>query len=162
MAKDAGTDGPGAELARLLRDARHLNGWTQYDVERESGVSRQTYIRYESGNSANARPNELRAVCLALGIDPRLAAVAIGLVTREEFDLPPADPPVDTEVLKVIRILADPNIPDEAKGLLLRGIGHAVDLWFDAYRYQPPIEPSAAERTPARRRGDDEEPARNS
>src|SRR5262249_38297445 len=73
-------DGPGKALATLIRDARQAKGWRQEDLEIISGVSRQTIIQYESGRAVAPEPAKIRAVLLALDVDPREAPVALGYV----------------------------------------------------------------------------------
>lgn len=82
---------PGSRFATLIKDARRRRGWTQERLAEESRVGRTTIIRWESGGTVNPVPEQVRAVCKALGIDPREVPIALGLVTREEFELPPPE-----------------------------------------------------------------------
>lgn len=103
-------DSGGERLARLLRNAREDRGWTQdqlveaaRDVMRQQGIDaptlgRQTIVRYESGRAARPAPQELRAVCIALGVDPREAAIALGYLTREDVDQPPSDAALEAQI----------------------------------------------------------------
>lgn len=83
------TDEPALErLGRLIREAREDRGWTQTDLAEHSGVSRPTIQRYENAKTA-PEFDKVRAIVLALDVDPREIPVALGLVTREEMGLPP-------------------------------------------------------------------------
>jgi len=104
-----GVDTPGRRFAVLISDARSRAGMTQEQLVDVSGVTRQTIIRYESGRAVNPKPLDVRAVCLALGLHPREAAIALGYCTREEMGAAtPSDPTTD----EVTTILQDTRIPD--------------------------------------------------
>lgn len=103
----------GASFAGLIADGRRAKGWTQDDLERESGVSRATLSRWERGLADRPEAQHVRAVCAALGIDPRRAAVALGYLTQEEISGDGNRLPADLE--EILAILADPAIPDTAK-----------------------------------------------
>lgn len=111
------TDEPGAlRLGRLIRQARVDLGWTQKDLAEESGVSIETIKRYENGKIKSPESELVRNIVRALGIDVREVPVALGLVTREEMDLPPVQPRrFDPEVEEAISILQDPLMSDMAK-----------------------------------------------
>ncbi len=97
------------DFATLIRNARQERDWSQEDLENESGVSRSTLSRWERGLSDKPEPAHVRAVCAALGIDPRRAAVALGFLTAEEVAGPPAL--LDPEIEEVLAILQDPTTP---------------------------------------------------
>lgn len=142
---------PGHRFATLIKEGRERLGWTQEILVEESKVSRQTIIRYESGNATNPKADEIRRVCAAMKIDPREMVIALGYVTREEMDLPEPEPPLDPVLARGARLLADPKIPDRAKDALRKGINAAVELWFDAFgARRPPKELSAEERASKR------------
>lgn len=108
------SDATGARgFAELIADGRHARGWSQEDLERESGVSRSTLSRWERGLADRPEAQHVRAVCAALGIDPRRAAVALGYLTQEEISGDGNRLPADLE--EILAILADPAIPDTAK-----------------------------------------------
>lgn len=108
-------DTPGRRFATLIRTARHAKSWTQEELGERSGVGRQTVIRWESGRAVNPDPEQVRAVCLALEIDPREAPIALGYFTRAEMGLPPRRTSQDKSIDEVIEILQDPSVPDEEK-----------------------------------------------
>ncbi len=104
----------GRAFATLIREARRAKGWTQEDLITQSGISRATILRWESGRVDFPRPDQVRAACQVLGIDPREVAVALGYVTRQEVDLPPPPQYTPTEA-EILAILRDPSIPHEIK-----------------------------------------------
>ena len=104
---------PGQSFADLIADARRAKRWSQEDLETESGVSRSTLSRWERGLADRPEAEHVRAVCKALGIDPRRAAVALGYLTQEEVSGGDNRLPEDLE--EILAILADPAIPASAK-----------------------------------------------
>lgn len=104
---------PGISFADLVADGRRSKGWTQDDLERESGVSRATLSRWERGLADRPEAEHVRAVCRALDIDPRRAAVALGYLTQEEVSGTSGGLPGDLE--EILAILQDPAVPDSAK-----------------------------------------------
>lgn len=133
-------------LGTLIKRARLAKGWTQEMLIDKADLSKSTVNRWENDKGIGD-PANVRKACLALGIDPREAAVVIGLVTREEWDLPPFPPPIDESLTDAARLLADEKIPDDAKVSLRDFIGGAVEFWFKQLGVRrPPREPSAADR----------------
>jgi transcriptional regulator with XRE-family HTH domain len=114
----------GNAFAELIRDARRARHWTQERLIEESGVSRSTVVRWESGRAERPDPDQVRALCRALGIDPRRAAVALGYLDEEDIRPPGQPPPIPDDVKEVLDILADPRVPDEEK-----------DRWIDYLKY---------------------------
>jgi transcriptional regulator with XRE-family HTH domain len=112
--RDTG-DTPGRRFANLIRQARLKKGWTQEELGEQSQVGRQTIIRYESGRAVNPDPEQVRAVCLALGVDPREAPIALGFFSRAEMGLPPRRTSEDKSIDEVIDILQNPEVPDAEK-----------------------------------------------
>jgi transcriptional regulator with XRE-family HTH domain len=137
-------DSPGRRFATLIKDARKAKGLTQDDLSAASGVTRQTIIRYESGEASAPRSDQVRAVCSALGIDPRDATIALGFVTREELGFPPPPSPLQPELLDIQRFLADERIPQRIRDNLLRGVKAAKDVWLDGHSIKAPKEPAPA------------------
>ncbi|TDC25948.1 XRE family transcriptional regulator, partial [Micromonospora sp. 15K316] len=82
-------EGPLVRLAKLIRDARTELGWTQDELATASGVSRPTIQRYENAKTSTPEFELVRAIVVALNVDPREIPVALGLVTRDEMGLPP-------------------------------------------------------------------------
>ncbi|NIL65014.1 helix-turn-helix domain-containing protein, partial [Salinispora arenicola] len=85
-------------------------------VIEEAGLSRSTYLRWEAGRVERPDPEQVRAVCRVLTIDPREAAVALGYLTREEIGLGPEPPRMfDATVEEVVQILQDPAVSEIEK-----------------------------------------------
>lgn len=139
-------DGPGKDLATLIRDARQAKGMTQEQLEAASGVSRQTIIAYESGRAVSPRGDYVRPVLLALDVDPREGAVALGIVTREEAGLPAERIQLDPVLADVHRMVTDKKIPKAKRDNLLMGVRAALDVWIDGNRIKAPTEAAASAR----------------
>lgn len=130
-------DTPGREFARLIKEARTAASMTQEQLAVASGVSRQTIIRYESGNAIQPRPEELRAICRALDIDPREAVIASGYVTRAEAGLPPRSPrPFHPVLVDVQAQLDNTSISQRARDALLQSVRTGLEIWLDMVRMQ--------------------------
>src|SRR5688500_2783132 len=97
----------GAAFATLLREQRAERSVTQDDVIAAASVSRSTYLRWESGDIGRPDWKQVREVCVFLGFHPGLAAIALGLLTRDELGMPPEEPTYAPEVVEIGRILAD-------------------------------------------------------
>lgn len=110
------SDNPrGEAFASLIREARRQRGWTQDKLVEVSGVSRSTILRWEAGDASRPDPDQVRAACRALGVDPRRAAVALGYLSPEEAD-PPGEPrKLTPEEEEVVSILQDPGVPSAKK-----------------------------------------------
>lgn len=143
----ASENSAGKRLATTLKAARERKLWTQQDLADAAEVTRQTVIRYESGNASNPEAAPLRRVCAALGLDIREVLVDLEYVTREELGLPPRDLelPNYPRFKGVHQILRDHKIPDGDKSDLDRLVGDAHDYWRNR-RLHDIREPSAAER----------------
>jgi transcriptional regulator with XRE-family HTH domain len=110
------TNPPGDAFGALIRDGRRQRGITQEALETETGVSRSTITRWERGDASTPNPEHVRAVCLALGIDPREAAVALGYLTAA--DLTPTDvqrQPLDPTLAAIVAKLRDPSVSEQDK-----------------------------------------------
>ena len=132
-----------------LRRARTDAGWAKIaatEALAEVGIQQRTYFRWESGDIAKPDPREVRKVCLRLGLDVRDAAVALGILTREELELPPAPPPMPRTISNILYFLRAPQIPDPAKKQLLHHIQGAVDFWAQQLGVKSLREPRASER----------------
>jgi transcriptional regulator with XRE-family HTH domain len=108
------SDDRGARFGKWLRTIRERRGLSQRDLEERSGVAMSTISRWERGHADGPDPDHIRAVCAALGVDPREAAVVLGYLTHEEVYGPPARSlSADLEV--IAEILEDPAVPNDAK-----------------------------------------------
>lgn len=144
-------EGPGRKFATLIRDARRGLGWTQEDLVEQSGISRSTLIRWEGGDVKSPDQDQVRKLCMTLGLDPREAVVALGYVTREEMQLPPAPPRIDPTLAKIARLLANKDIPDNVRALLRRHVKAALDIWLETHAVPSPKDPAEhSERRPVK------------
>lgn len=106
----------GLAFATLIATAREKKKWRQEDLADHTGVSRRTITRWESGYADRPDLKQVRVVCLALGILPIRAAVALGLVTEEEAGLPPEPPrQLDPVAEEILAMWEDPAVSDEDK-----------------------------------------------
>lgn len=114
----------GEQFGRLIRDYRDRAGLTQEQLEAASGVSRSTIARWERGDANNPNPDQVRAVCQRLGIDPRRAAIALGYLTDDELHTAAGGPQLNPTQEEVVEILADPRLdPND------------IAKWVDYLRY---------------------------
>ncbi|MBB4747772.1 helix-turn-helix domain-containing protein [Actinoplanes lobatus] len=135
----------GAAFAELLRSARKDAGLLQDDVIQRSGVSRSTYLRWEAGDGVRPDLRYVRKVCQVLGINPRRAAIALGLVTPADLDLAPDESEYDPMVVEINRVLADASVPDAARAALRHTLDAAMNLWRTAVAMPEPHEPRGAD-----------------
>ncbi|MDG4791919.1 helix-turn-helix transcriptional regulator [Micromonospora sp. WMMD1102] len=105
-------------FANLIKQGRQQRGWRQEDLVAASGVSRRTLTRWEGGDAERPDLDQVRAVCIALGIRPIDAAIALGLLDADEIDQPPP-PPTDPRADELLDVLQDTRIPTAAKEALL-------------------------------------------
>lgn len=103
-------------LADTIRDGRERMSWTQDDLAAASGVSRPTIQRYEQAKTQTPEADKIRALFLALKLDPRRIPVILGYVTAGEMGLP-AEPArvFDRSIEDVIEILQDPTVDPTQK-----------------------------------------------
>ena len=123
-------------FATWVLESRRAADMTQDDVlskaveiagDGEPELSKSTLNRWEGGKTLVAKPSNLRVFCRITGADIREALIALGYVTRDELDLPPA-PSVDPLAFEVSRLLAHPEIRPEAKADLRRILESAVSF----------------------------------
>jgi len=136
-------------FAMWLRRARIEAGWAKIaatEALAEVDINPRTYFRWESGDIVKPDPREVRKACLRLGLDVREAAVALGILTREELDLPPAPPPMPRTIRNILYFLRAPQVPEPAKRQLLQHIQGAVDFWAQQLGVKSLREPRADER----------------
>jgi transcriptional regulator with XRE-family HTH domain len=114
----------GKAFAELIRKARQDRQWTQDRLIEESGVSRSTLVRWENGRAERPDPDQVRALCRALGIDPRLAAVALGYLSEEDIRPPGPANALSEVIQEVLEILQDPRVSSQEK-----------DRWIDYLKF---------------------------
>lgn len=69
---------PQGTFADLIIEARKRKGWDQEKLADEAGLNRSTIVRWERGLASSPNPAQVRAVCAALDIDPKVAAQKLG------------------------------------------------------------------------------------
>ncbi|AEV86669.1 Putative HTH-type transcriptional regulatory protein [Actinoplanes sp. SE50] len=99
---------PGPTFGKLLTQGRTAKTWSQDRLAAETGISRTTISRYEREITSTPEAEHVRALCAALDIDPRRAAVSLGYLTADEIQ--PAVP-VPAKLKEILDVLEDPNIP---------------------------------------------------
>jgi transcriptional regulator with XRE-family HTH domain len=96
-------------VERALSGARR-RGLTDPQIETATGVKASTFHRWRRGEVAPT-VDKVRSFCAGLGLDPTEALAALGVGARVATPPPPLDPDVE----KLLRLLADPNVNAETK-----------------------------------------------
>jgi hypothetical protein len=155
---DRNAESGDATFATWLRQARIDASWTKTDAiaaVSEVGIKERTYNHWEAGSIEKPNPREVRRACLRLGLDPREAAVALGIVTRDDLELGPPIPPPPAVVRNILAVLKMDKLEEKQKANFVRHIEAAMNLWAETLGVDLPVrEPSAAERAgrkPAKR-----------
>lgn len=109
---DVPSNVPRGELfAQLIRDGRSRAGISQDALADRAGVNRSTVIRWESGDASRPDPDQVRAVCRVLDIDPIRAGIALGYVDPARLGSAAGAPILDPEVREALELLQDPALP---------------------------------------------------
>lgn len=150
----------GTAFATFVKSSRAAAGMTQDDVldrarelageGEEPLLSKSTLNRWEQSKNNIAQPAQFRLFCQITGADPREGAVALGFLTREELDLPPAAPPLDPVLLSAAKLLANQDISVGAKESLRKMMADFVQFTYDSLQVRRPKK-TTTERRPARR-----------
>lgn len=127
MGKDAADRG--RAFADLIRNARKAHGWTQDTLIEESGVTKSTLVRWESGRAERPDPDAVRALCRALDIDPLQAAVALGYLTMDDIRPGMHGRQMPEPVKEALDILEDPAVPDADKQKWIAHLRYLRDLY---------------------------------
>ncbi|MGI5238596.1 helix-turn-helix domain-containing protein [Dactylosporangium sp. CA-139066] len=124
-----GDESPGRRFGALLRKARADQHLSQEQVVTESGVGEATYKRYEQGRVDNPYAAQVVAICRALKINPREAVIALGFGTRDDYDLPPEEPPYPQMITDIGRVLADEGRSAAKRAALEHAVVGAYESW---------------------------------
>lgn len=116
-------ENPGQNFARVIRNARAAKDWTMQQLADASGVSLPAIQRWEAGHATHPDPDQVRAVCLALGIDPRRAAIALGFLSPDEVGTI-----LGHNVPELLTLLRDPSVDSAAKAVALETLRASMDL----------------------------------
>jgi len=100
-------------VARALEAAR-VRGMTDKDIQQATGLQPTTWHRWKRGQTRTAPDiTKVRAFCRGLGLNVDDALAALGMTGQR--DNPAPEPPMDPDVLLLLRKLADPNVPVSEK-----------------------------------------------
>ena len=103
-------------VARTLDSARR-RGMTDKDIAAATGIGASTFHRWRRGEGRELPEIEkVVAFCEGLGVSPAGALAALGL--NPARDNPAPEAPTPPEVRRILRLLADPNVPDKDKVFL--------------------------------------------
>lgn len=106
-------------VSRVLADARD-RGMTDHTIAEATGVGVSTFHRWQRGDFTRAPGlDRVRAFCAGLGVPVEPALLALG-VTGGRDDAEP-EPAIEPDVRRILRMLADPAVPDERK-VAIRGM----------------------------------------
>lgn len=104
-------------VSAALRSARQ-RGMTDRTIAEATGIGPSTFHRWRRGEGRELPEMEkVRAFCEGLGVSVTGAMTALGLNPTVR-DSPEPEPPMPPEVRRVLRLLADPNVPDKDKVFL--------------------------------------------
>lgn len=103
-----------AQFVRSAVDAARERGMNDAAIEQATGLAASTWYRWRRGEWGREWPKLQQVIdfCRGLGIPEEDAFAALGL--RGERT-PAAPTPLDPDVLRVLRALADPNVPKAEK-----------------------------------------------
>ena len=103
-------DGSWATLVKRMRSATGMSG---AELARRLEIDRATVWRWEAGRQKPESPDLIKAFADLFGLDVDDALIAAGL--RPSGERPSRAEPTDPDVLKLLRLLADPDTPAETK-----------------------------------------------
>lgn len=113
----------GQFVARGLNAAR-ARGMTDREIAQVTGVRSSTFYRWQNGTTVPRFPT-LEQFCTALGLDYGEALATLRGDTRQATA---PEPPMDPDVLKLLRKLADPNVSAETKAHIRATMRYLADL----------------------------------
>jgi transcriptional regulator with XRE-family HTH domain len=124
-------------IERALHDAKVTRGWNQRRVLEETKIGRTTLHRWQKGDwIEDPEAAKVRDFCDALDIPPLVGFLILWPGKRDRAPQPePA--PLDPDAERVLRKLADPNVPDVEKYLIretLRSLAARPDRPGEANR----------------------------
>lgn len=137
--RNAGS-GTWATLVKQMRAAARMSG---AELARRLDVDRATIWRWEAGRQKPESPDLIKAFADLFGLDVEDALKAAGLRPSGE-DPPVHREPTDPDVLKLLKLLADPNTPTATKTQIRAMMRALADLADQ--------QPSAAPRKTVRRK----------
>jgi hypothetical protein len=121
-------------IERALRDAR-ARGMRDGDIRAATGIGPSTFHRWQTLEGGLPKLDKVMAFCVGLDIPVDGALAALGITG----DRPTATPesPLDPDLRRLGRILADPNVPEAEK----QAIRHTIRMLSRAST-SPETEPA--------------------
>lgn len=105
-----------AFVRRSLMAARD-RGMTDRQIAKETDIAASTFHRWQRGEGRELPELEkVRAFCEGTGASFADAMVALGMAPGRQPTEP--EPPMPPEIRNIMRLLADPNVPDKDKVFL--------------------------------------------
>lgn len=135
----------GAYLRRLMAE----NGFNRpADLARAAKMPASSLSRWSDG-TYTPTIDALRAVAPFLGVRLGDLMIKAGLATAAELGTvgapPPPRAPLPPQLQRVVSILLNPKVSDNAKRVLLSAIDRTIELWEEMR--EPPREPRMRKRT---------------
>lgn len=121
-------------VQRALREARQ-RGLTDPEIKRLTGIQPSTFHRWQTTEGGLPKLEKVQAFCRGLEIPPSAAYAALGLEETREAT---PEAPLDPDLRRVARILADPNVPEANK----QAIRHTIRMLSRAARTEDEPEPA--------------------
>lgn len=121
---------------RALREARQ-RGLTDLDIKRLTSIQPSTFHRWRTTEGGLPKIEKVNAFCDGLDIPRSAAYAALGIDETRE---PTPEPPLDPDLRRLARTLADPNVPEATKEAIrhtIRALSRAERKELDA----PPQTP---------------------
>lgn len=110
-------------VERTLEAAKG-RGMTAIQIEEAAGIRLSTIHRWRRGEIAPT-VDKVRQFCAGLGVSPKEALAALGVVTERET---PPEPIVDPDIVALLRKLQDPNVNDETKQYIRTTLRMLADM----------------------------------
>jgi hypothetical protein len=99
---------------------------TDIDIQRVTGVQASTFHRWQRGEGKQLPTlPKVRAFCTGLDIPVAPALTALGIDDKRE---PTPEPPLDPDLRRLARILADPNVSDVDKTYIRRTLQMLINV----------------------------------
>lgn len=112
-------------VERALNGAR-IRGMTDKDIQAATGIMPSTFHRWRRGDLRTTPDiGKVRAFCTGLGVSVDEALAALGMTP--ERDNPAPEPPMDPDLLLILRRLADPNTPAAEKVFIKESLRMLAD-----------------------------------
>jgi transcriptional regulator with XRE-family HTH domain len=105
---------PSGTWATLVKRLRQVTGMTGAELARRLNVDRATIWRWEAGKQKPESAEIIKAFANTFGLTVPEVMTAAGLWPSGE-PAPRTEAPMDPDVLKLMRMLADPDTPESTK-----------------------------------------------